>query len=147
MLGEFRSIHVPEFTWGNLRIDSLIIETRKRWIRGFEIKVSREDWVADHKWQLYSEFCSSLSIACPVGLIKPDEVSKPFGLLYVIENGEGYYGHKWAKRPKRFQNREALAWMWTYLRVLEAEMPRLQLENSRLRQELARASAKEGACP
>jgi hypothetical protein len=130
MAGASSSIFVPEFTWGDLRIDALLLETRKRWIRGFEIKVSRGDFLQDDKWQLYSQFCSSLSVGCPYGLIKPDEVPAPYGLAYFKRVG-GFIGLEitWVKKPRRFQRRDSMAWLWTYLRVLEMEMPRLQAEN------------------
>ena len=61
-LGGFYGVYVPEFTFGGRRVDAAIIDVSKRWIRGFEIKVSRSDFLRDEKWQEYTEFCSSLSI-------------------------------------------------------------------------------------
>ena len=78
---------------------------------------------------LYSEFCSSLSIACPEGLIRKDEVPDPFGLLYVL-GSPGLttdlrnVSVKWQKKPKRFQRREGLAWLYQYVKVIEKELPR-----------------------
>lgn len=131
-LGGWGSVYVPEFTWGKLRIDAAVIDTRTRWVRGFEIKMSRGDFRRDQKWQEYSEFCSALSIVCPHGLIRKEEVEAPFGLLYVQT---GSYGTEasWAKRPKRFQRRDGLAWLWTYVRILERELPRLVFEMEQLR--------------
>lgn len=115
-LGGWNSVCIPEFTWGDLRVDAAVVDLRTRWIRGFEIKMSRADFQRDEKWILYSRFCSSLSIVCPHGLIKPEEVEKPFGLLWV---GEGSV--QWAKKPKNLQKREAFAWLWTYMNVIERE--------------------------
>lgn len=131
-LGGWGSVYVPEYTWGDLRIDALVIDTRKRWVRGFEIKLSRSDFLRDEKWQLYTEFCSSLSIVCPKGLIAKSEVSEPFGLLYVSRTKYGVE-HTWIKKPKRFQRRNSLAWIWTYIKVLEKELPRLVHELEQLR--------------
>lgn len=118
-----------------MRVDAAIIDMKTRWIRAFEIKVDRADFVRDDKWMFYSRFCSSLSIACPANLIRPEEVSKPFGLLWVAMNGN-YPVCQWAKRPRNFQLRNSLAWLWTYIGVIEREFPRLNSENERLRQEV-----------
>jgi hypothetical protein len=115
------NIYVPEYTYGDLRIDAIIIDTDHKWIRGFEVKVSRSDFINDDKWENYSSFCSSLSIVCPWGLIKKEEINKPFGLLWVSRNGS----HQWERRPKNFQKREALAWRFLYYRVMETEFKRL----------------------
>ena len=112
---------VPEYTYGSLRIDAIIINTDKKWIRGYEIKVSKQDFKNDEKWELYSAFCSSLSIVCPWGLIEKSEVRKPYGLLWVGKNEE----YSWQRRPKNFQKREALAWLLQYYRVVETEFKRL----------------------
>ena len=117
----YGNILVDEFTWGELRIDAILIDTEKHWIRGFEIKVSHSDFVNDEKWQLYSKFCSSLSIVCPWGLIEAKELDKPYGLLWISRNGT----YEWQRRPKNFQKRDCLAWQWQYYRVVEKEFSRL----------------------
>jgi hypothetical protein len=135
-MGDWGHVYVPEFTWGNLRIDAAVINVRKRWVRGFEIKMNLADWRRDEKWQFYTEFCSSLSIVCPKGLIPRDEVKDPFGLVYVSLDQFGDTQWKWVKKPKRFQKRDGLAWIWTYLRVIERELPRLVFELERAERDL-----------
>ncbi len=125
-------IYIPEFTYGNYRIDAAIVETKKRWVRGFEIKVTRADFLRDEKWQNYSEFVSSLSLICPEELIQPEEIPKPFGLVWVDESN----GVTWKKRPKRFQRRDAFAWTLQYVKVIEKELPRLEAEIRVLRQRI-----------
>ncbi len=146
-LGGFYSVYVPEFTYGQLRCDVALIDVDKRWIRGFEIKVNRADFLKDEKWQRYSEFCSSLSVACPDGVIKPEEIPSPFGLLYVVpdEFSTRYaktpqFTVKWAKKPKRFQRRDGMAWLYQYVKCIEKELPRLTGEVDRLRERLAKRS-------
>jgi hypothetical protein len=125
-------VFVPEYTWGDLRIDAIEVDARDRSVHGYEIKVNRSDWTGDAKWQQYSQFCSTLSVVCPAGLIEPAEVPKPFGLLHVS-------GHsiRTVQRARRF-NKKDLAWTWTYLRVIEREMPRLVAELGRARSEIER---------
>lgn len=144
-IGGWGSVYIPEFTCGNLRIDALLVDVTTRWARGFEIKVSRTDFLRDEKWQRCSEFCSSLSIVCPSGLIAKEEVPDPFGLLYVLREPSvtddlRTVGVKWVKKPKRFQRRDGMAWTYTYLKILEKELPRLAGEVERLRTQLQRES-------
>ncbi len=136
-MGGWGSVYVPEFTWKDLRADAVLIDVHKRWIRGFEVKVSHGDFARDQKWTLYSQFVSSLTVACPWGIIQPQEVASPFGLLWVrkvsgMGNGE-VLTHKWMKRPANFQRRDSLSWLWTYVQVIERELPRLAIENAELR--------------
>lgn len=129
---QYHNLLIPEFTFGGRRIDALVVDLHHRRCRGFEIKVSRADFLADGKWTEYSSFCSSLSIACPAGLIEPGEIEKPFGLLHVspLASGRGY-ALRWAKRPQDFQGRRSLAWLWTYVKILETEIARLSWEGAR----------------
>ena len=117
-------VYIPEFTWGSLRIDAIVVDTRKRFVHGYEIKMRRADFLRDTKWTSYAEFCGTLSIVCPWELISPDEVGAPFGLIYVTEHGS----LKNAKRAKVIQNRTSLSWLWTYMKILEMELPRLAIE-------------------
>ena len=139
-MSNWGSVYIPEFTYRDLRIDALIVDIPHRWIRGFEIKTRKQDFFADCKWQTYSSFCSSLSIVCPVGLIQPEEITKPFGLLWLGEDldGDEYAYYHWKKRPKKFNHRNSLAWTWIYLGVLEMELPRLIGENKDLTKALKR---------
>lgn len=122
-------LFIPEYTYGDLRIDAAVIDVRRRHVRGFEIKVSKEDYLRDKKWQLYSSFCSSLSIVCPAELLQVEDVSKPFGLIWAYEDGRLVY----QRFPRNLQSRESLAWTFTYLSVLEKEIARLVPENYSLK--------------
>jgi hypothetical protein len=141
ILSRMDGIFVPEFTWKDRRIDAIVIDIRHRWVRGFEIKTDRTDFLQDKKFLDYSEFCSSFSFVCPSGLIKPEEVDKPIGLLWIEKDidamKQSYYGYsqfQWKKRPGNFQRRKSLSWLWTYLKVLELEMPRMYYELNRLKE-------------
>lgn len=131
-LNGFHGIYVPEFTYKDHRIDAAIVDVSKRWIRGFEIKINRTDFLRDQKWQHYAAFTSSLSVVCPEGLIRKGEVARPFGLLWITEN----HAMRWVQRPKKFQRRDALAWLYRYVEVLETEMPRLYAQVIQQQQEI-----------
>src|SRR3990167_4868870 len=48
---------------------------------GYEIKVSRSDFIRDDKWQKYRDVCTELYFAAPPGIIQPDEIPDGVGLI------------------------------------------------------------------
>ncbi|WP_212590776.1 MmcB family DNA repair protein [Virgibacillus chiguensis] len=65
-------------------MDGLAI--KKSWVNplitGYEIKVSRNDFLQDEKWTAYKHYCHRLDFVVPSGLIKPDELPEDIGLIY-----------------------------------------------------------------
>ncbi|MEN1969000.1 MmcB family DNA repair protein [Lentibacillus sp. N15] len=59
---------------------------KKSWVNpmitGYEIKVSRSDFLADEKWGAYKNYCHRLDFVVPNGLIKPEELPDDIGLIY-----------------------------------------------------------------
>lgn len=51
-------------------------------ITGYEIKVSRSDFLQDAKWHLYLQYCNEFFFVVPKGLIKKDELPENVGLIY-----------------------------------------------------------------
>lgn len=51
-------------------------------ITGYEIKVSRSDFLGDNKWHLYLQYCNELYFVVPVGLVTKDEIPENVGLIY-----------------------------------------------------------------
>lgn len=51
-------------------------------ITGYEIKVSRSDFLGDNKWHLYLQYCNEFYFVVPVGLVAKDEVPENVGLIY-----------------------------------------------------------------
>lgn len=111
-----------------LRIDGLLIDTTTRETHGFEIKVDVWDWHRDKKWQLYRDFCSTLSVACPEGMIDETEVPPGYGLLWIDKLGR----ERWVRRPTKIPH-EPYNWKDKYLKILENEFPRMQAEIRALR--------------
>lgn len=74
---------------GCLRFDAMAL--RKSYaspeIIGFEVKRSRADFLNDDKWQGYLRYCNRFYFACPVGLIKAEELPAGIGLVTVGEGG------------------------------------------------------------
>jgi len=83
-------------TWysnGLAIMDAIAVEPSwaKPCITGYEIKVSRADFLADQKWPGYLPLCHRLYFACPRNLIKPSELGDPrVGLVYVNDTGKTF---------------------------------------------------------
>lgn len=76
-------------TWftsvGDMKIlDGLAI--RKSWsspcFTGYEVKISRSDFLRDAKFFTYEELCNCLYIVCPKGMIDRTELQESVGLMY-----------------------------------------------------------------
>lgn len=53
---------------------------------GYEIKVSRSDFLQDDKWHGYLEYCNYFSFICPPGLIDLNELPQGVGLFVCTKN-------------------------------------------------------------
>ena len=49
---------------------------------GYEIKISRSDFLRDVKFYTYEELCNCLYIVCPKDMIKRTELPESVGLMY-----------------------------------------------------------------
>lgn len=67
------------------------------WI--YEIKVSRQDFLRDDKWQGYLKYCTDFYFVAPHGVIDVSEVPEQSGLLLSSKNGTRLYCKK--KAPHR----------------------------------------------
>ena len=56
---------------------------------GYEIKVSRADFLRDGKWHEYLYHCNHFSFVCPRGLIEADELPEVAGLIWTTKDGTG----------------------------------------------------------
>jgi hypothetical protein len=81
---------------GHLRLDGWAM--KKSWAgpltTGYEIKVSRSDFLGDNKWQGYLPCCNELYFVSPFGLIQPNEVPEKVGLLWASKTGTKLYVKK-----------------------------------------------------
>jgi hypothetical protein len=66
---------------------------------GYEIKVSRADFMQDEKWQEYLPYCNQFSFVTPWGLVDPSEIPEEAGLIWVSKNLRKTYVKK--KAPHR----------------------------------------------
>jgi hypothetical protein len=76
------AVFMEEYTLAHdRRVDVLTIDLQKFTIRGFEVKVSRSDFVGDDKWQTYLHYFNIFAFVTPPGLINPKELPPEIYLL------------------------------------------------------------------
>ncbi len=95
-------LFVPECkdgpTWGggHFRLDAWAMA--RSWANpcftGYEVKKSRKDFLGDSKWHNYLPLCNRLYFVCPWELIKPDDLPKEVGLLWVAKTGSRLFQKK-----------------------------------------------------
>lgn len=100
-------VFVPECKDGpthgasHVRLDAWVLSSS--WahpcVTGYEIKISRSDFLQDQKWPSYLDLCNQLYFVCPTGLIAPTELPAEVGLMWVSKTGTRLYTKK--KAPHR----------------------------------------------
>jgi len=80
------------FTEGGLRLDAWVM--KRSWASpltiGYEVKVSRQDFLSDSKWHGYLDYCNEFYFVCPPELIQPNELP-PKRVLYWTSKNEMSY--------------------------------------------------------
>lgn len=75
----------------HLRMDAWVMN--KSWAHpcatGYEIKVSRADFIGDNKWPAYLPLCNQFYFVTPPGLIDLSELSPDAGLMVAAGEGTG----------------------------------------------------------
>lgn len=108
-----------------LRLDGLAI--KKSWtkpcITGYEVKVSRNDFLNDEKWPAYMEYCHRFYFACPKGLIQPEELPDDVGLLWYSPDYNNA-GNLYTRRKALYRNIEISQEMLYYIIICRLESDR-----------------------
>lgn len=123
-----KDVYVPECKDGptmgtsHVRLDGWAMN--KSWsnacITGYEIKVSRGDFLKDEKWSAYLPLCNKLYFVCPYGLIAPEELQPEVGLMWVSKNATRLY----TKRKAVFRDVEIPESVWRYILMCRAVITR-----------------------
>jgi len=91
----------------NLRFDLLRVNPFTKYIRVFEFKSCRNDFVRDKKWQKYLKYCHTLTFVCPAEVIQKQDLPPGIGLMWVYKWGHkshqntSFLDSEWIKRPKK----------------------------------------------
>jgi len=125
------------------RIDAIAMKMSYSKIQlwGYEIKVSRRDFIQDEKWHQYLKMCNSLYFVCPHGLISKAEVPEEAGLMYVSKTGSVLRTVK--KAPYRPVEYRPTYFMGMIFNKCNLGTDEEDTRASRMRQALKHASLKE----
>jgi hypothetical protein len=78
---------------GHFRLDAWVM--KKSWANplsiGYEIKVSRSDWLNDKKVHVYMNYCHQMYIVAPPGIVKKEELPDGVGLIIPSSTGSRLY--------------------------------------------------------
>lgn len=120
----------PTQLMGHLRLDAWAM--RKSWSNpttyGYEVKVSRADFLRDDKWHAYLNLCSQFFFVCPHGLISAAELPPEAGLLWVSQTGSRLFVKKKAQHRGDVQIPETL---FRYVLMCRASIRREYNDNER----------------
>jgi len=74
---------------GGQRMDAWALKVTYKCLNaiGYEVKVSRSDFVNDEKWRTYLRYCTRFYFVCPSGVIQPEELPDDTGLYWVAKTG------------------------------------------------------------
>ena len=115
--------------------DLLIIDAMamaKSWkhpcFTGYEIKVSRSDFLRDEKWHKYLNYCHMFSFVCPPDVIKKEEIPDQVGL--VVYDQKYQTGLHTVKKPV-WRNIEISVEMLYYILMSKVENDRHPFFSSR----------------
>lgn len=87
---------------------------------GYEIKVSRGDFLQDDKWPNYLGMCNQLYFVCPTGVIDPSEIPEGVGLMWASKNCARLY----TKRKAPHRDVEIPESVWRYVLMCRAVITR-----------------------
>lgn len=87
---------------------------------GYELKVSRKDFLRDEKWRDYLRLCHRFWFVCPRGMIQPEELPQDVGLLWASSNMARLVAKRTAV-PRDVQIPETL---WRYILMCRAKIQR-----------------------
>jgi len=121
-----KDVYVPEckngqsYVEGLLKLDGLAIARSyaNPMVTGYEIKVSRSDYMQDEKWHHYLKYCNCFYFVCPAGLIDPSELPENIGLYWTSKNGKRLY----KKKKATYINVDIPADIYKYILISRAEI-------------------------
>lgn len=128
-----KDVFVPECkdgpTWSgkHFRLDAWVMPrswTKLKYI-GYEIKISRSDFLKDEKHIEYFNMCHELYFVAPQGIIKEDELSDGIGLLVVSKNGSNLY----MKKKAKYREIETPLGLLNYIIMCRAKIQRNEYED------------------
>ena len=114
---------------GLLKFDGLAVRRSytKPCITGYEIKVSRGDFLQDNKWHLYLQYCNEFYFVVPAGLITKEEIPENVGLIYYYPETD----HLRTKRKALYRDIEEPVGVYKYIIFSRFDQDRLPFYEDR----------------
>lgn len=112
----------PTWYGAPMRLDGYAL--KRSWAQpatyGYEIKVSRSDFLGDDKWPSYLCYCNYFYFVTPPGLINESEVPEGVGWICASKNCAKLYTKR--KAPRRDINDDDLVDILRYMLISRARM-------------------------
>ena len=84
--------------WSNNLFKMDLWVMKKSWTKPYtycyEIKINRQDFLRDEKWQEYLKYCSDFYFVTPPGIIEKNELPNDIGLIVTSVNGKRLFTKK-----------------------------------------------------
>jgi len=130
----------PTHTAANLyKLDAWAMA--RSWIHpcttGYEIKVSRSDWLQDRKFIEYAKLVHEMYIVSPKGIVMPEELPDGIGLMWVASTGTRLF----TKRRAVYRDIELPASLLVYVLMCRATIDVKDKPTRRTRDDWERALA------
>lgn len=87
---------------------------------GYEIKITRSDFVRDDKWTGYLPYCNAFYFVCPSGMISLKEVPADAGLMYISKTGTRLF----TKKKAPYREADKLESLYKYVLMWRASIGR-----------------------
>lgn len=95
---------------------------RRSWVSacaiGYEVKVSRADFLGDTKWHEYLNYCNELSFVAPKGVLNVSELPDSVGFLEVAKNGK----RLWVRRKAVYRDIDVPGELYQYILMARTEI-------------------------
>ena len=90
------------------RFDLIRIDPYRQYVRIFEFKSCRRDFISDKKWKNYLDYCHTFTFVCPREIIKKEDLPPGIGLLWLhkwqwknqIDLSKWFIDKCWVRRPR-----------------------------------------------
>ncbi len=109
-------------------------------ITGYEIKVSRSDFLQDAKWHLYLQYCNEFYFVVPNGLISKDELPENVGLIYYYPES----GNLKKRKKAMYRDIEEPVGVYKYIIFSRLDQDRMPFYESRAEYAKAYIEDKKG---
>jgi hypothetical protein len=117
------SLYMTEVGIAGGRVDLMVIDLRTHEVIGYEVKVTRQDFLSDRKWSSYTPYFNRFYFATLPGVILPGELPPEIG--HVEMRGSGDAGD--ARRLVQVQKGPRLQPVFTRKNLGEAHLVNLLL--------------------